>query len=103
MDLELKDRVAIVTGAGRGIGLATAEAVLREGAHVVGVSRTALEREVPGLVHLQADVIDPATAGRAVDVAMSSFGRLDVLVNNAGTGRIREGYETPSDREWQTT
>lgn len=103
MDLGLRDRVAIVTGAGRGIGLAVAERLLEEGAHVVGVSRGAPERTPVGMVHLQADLLDEATPALLVDRALATFGRLDMLVNNAGGTRLREGYDRLSAVDWHRT
>ena len=79
-------RVAIVTGAASGIGLATVNLLHRQGARVIAVDRdetvSTLERD--GIVPVVADIADENSARQAVDVAMSRFGRLDVLVNNAG-------------------
>jgi 3-oxoacyl-[acyl-carrier protein] reductase len=83
MDLGLRDKVAIVTGASRGIGWATAALLLEEGAKVIGFSRTALDQQLPGLDHVIGDVTEERTPSRVVERALSSFGRLDVLVNNA--------------------
>lgn len=87
-------RVAIITGGGQGMGAAAAAAFLREGfAGVVLVDRnasalaaTAARFAAPGrIVTLTADLMDTATPGLAVAAAMEKFGRVDVLVNAAGT------------------
>lgn len=79
-------RVAIVTGAASGIGLATVELLHRQGARIVAVGRgdniNALARE--GVVPVVADVAQEASAELAVQTAIEQFGRLDILVNNAG-------------------
>jgi NAD(P)-dependent dehydrogenase (short-subunit alcohol dehydrogenase family) len=89
-------RTAIVTGASRGIGKATAELLAAEGCNVVLTSRkqealdevaAELTRAYPGvgvLVHA-AHAAEPEQAAACVDAAMARFGRVDVLVNNAGT------------------
>ncbi len=94
MDLGLKDRVAIVTGASRGLGRAGAEALAAEGAAVVVVtarSLTEAEEGVQGLrdrgaraIFVQADVSQTSDVRRMVDTTLNNFGRLDILVNNAG-------------------
>ncbi len=85
-DKPLAGRVAIVTGAASGIGLATVELLHRQGARVVAVGRghnvNALARE--GIVPLVADVAQEASTTLAVQTALEQFGRLDILVNNAG-------------------
>ncbi|OAK51206.1 SDR family NAD(P)-dependent oxidoreductase [Rhodococcoides kyotonense] len=89
----LEDRVAIVTGASAGLGVFLADAFARAGAHVVVASRrverlhtTAGTVRCHGrraLVH-GADVADPRQCSELVDAAMHEFGRVDVLINNAG-------------------
>ena len=90
--MELEGRVAVVTGGTRGIGLAIAEAFLREGASVVISGRSAKRgAEVadrlgqPDRVHFMAgDVMDRTDVEALVDGTVERFGRIDVLVNNAG-------------------
>jgi len=91
--MKLKDRIAIVTGAGRGIGRAIALAFAREGADVVVVSRTLSEvQETAAQVMalgrrsfpLQVDVSRKEDVERMVELALGEFGKVDVLVNNAG-------------------
>jgi 3-oxoacyl-[acyl-carrier protein] reductase len=93
-DGHLEGRVAVVTGCSRGLGEAYARALAGAGARVVLNARSeeALEQMAEQLPHAAVaagDVSDPATADRIVETAVSSFGRLDVLVNNAGTLRDR--------------
>ncbi|WP_433144644.1 SDR family NAD(P)-dependent oxidoreductase [Actinomadura nitritigenes] len=110
MDLRLTGRVAVVTGASKGIGLAIVRTLLDEGARVVAVSRKpGPELDAlagPDLVHVAADLMDPAAPGLAVERAVEAFGRLDVLVNNAGgppPGAVmpRFGFGTLTDDDWR--
>jgi NAD(P)-dependent dehydrogenase (short-subunit alcohol dehydrogenase family) len=111
----LAGRVAVVTGAGRGIGRAIADRYVDEGATVVVCARTsgdieavverAKERGLPGL-SLQADVTDIDGARAPVRAAVSEFGRVDILVNNVGGSRglTRDPFECPDgDFESQIT
>jgi NAD(P)-dependent dehydrogenase (short-subunit alcohol dehydrogenase family) len=77
-------RVVIVTGGARGIGRAIAERFLEDGASVVVCGRNPPEALGGGEVFIQADVRDPDAAGRVVGDTVERFGRVDVLVNNAG-------------------
>ncbi|NIF54928.1 SDR family oxidoreductase [Burkholderia sp. Ax-1724] len=85
-DAPFAGRVAIVTGAASGIGLATVELLHRQGARVVAVDLSenvnALARD--GIAPLVADIAQEASATLAVQTALEQFGRLDILVNNAG-------------------
>lgn len=78
-------KVAIVTGAASGIGLATTELLHAEGANVIAVGRSANVEALarPGIVPIVADVAREESAVRAVATAIDQFGKLDILVNNA--------------------
>lgn len=95
--MRLKDSVAVVTGAGRGIGKAIAVSLAEEGAHVVLVSRSGKELETVrvGIEKrgwtaevAAADIIDDAAAARVFEDTAKRHGRIDILVNNAGIGRF---------------
>lgn len=84
----MHSKVAVVTGASSGIGLGITKALLERGYSVVATSRTVSSARVleasAKLTLVDGDVAEPATAERAVGAARSKFGRLDLLVNNAG-------------------
>ncbi|MGD9945025.1 MAG: SDR family NAD(P)-dependent oxidoreductase [Burkholderiaceae bacterium] len=88
MDLGLQGKVAVVTGASRGLGRATALALAAEGAQVVAVARASAELAELESAHagrclaLAGDLLDPATPQRALDEALRRFGRLDIAVVN---------------------
>jgi NAD(P)-dependent dehydrogenase (short-subunit alcohol dehydrogenase family) len=90
-----ESRVWLITGASRGLGLAFAHAALQQGDRVVAISRTPAPLEGDVLV-LQADVTDRAAVFDAVAQTVAHFGRLDVVVNNAGAmwlGAVEEFSE----------
>ena len=89
--MEVNDRVVIVTGASSGIGAAFARLAAGEGARLVLAARRterleALAAELPGALAVTTDLRDPAQVRRLVAAAVEAFGRVDVLVNNAGQG-----------------
>jgi 3-oxoacyl-[acyl-carrier protein] reductase len=112
MDLELADKVAIITGSSRGLGLASARALLEEGCHVVICARGGLRlttaadelrhAAAPGArVHpVQVDVTTEEGLQGLFDEAISAFGGVDVLVNNVGAAG-GAGLLDTSDAEWQ--
>jgi NAD(P)-dependent dehydrogenase (short-subunit alcohol dehydrogenase family) len=109
MDLELTGRVAVVTGASKGIGLAVARTLLEEGARVVASSRASTpELDALGgdLIHVPADLMDPDAPAEVIARAVEAFGGLDVLVNNAGgpppgAKLPRFGFLGLTDDDWR--
>ena len=103
MDLKLADKVAVVTGANKGIGFAVTEALVAEGALVVAGSRST--ENLDGLDRVIAVPVDLSATdgpGSLVQRAIDEHGRLDVLVNNVGAVRIRiEGFLGTSDEEFE--
>jgi NAD(P)-dependent dehydrogenase (short-subunit alcohol dehydrogenase family) len=77
-------RVAIITGASRGVGAGLVAAYRGRDWAVVASARTVKPSEEPDLLTVAGDIAEPATAGRIVDAALERFGRIDTLVNNAG-------------------
>jgi NAD(P)-dependent dehydrogenase (short-subunit alcohol dehydrogenase family) len=76
--------VAIITGAGRGIGASLVAAFRRGGYAVVATSRSIPAADDPDLLTVQGDITDPETSERVVERALDRFGRIDSLINNAG-------------------
>lgn len=104
---DLSGKVAVVTGGGRGLGRAIARGLGQAGARVVLAGRTAATLEAvaaelgpDSLVHV-GDVAVEADVVALRDAALGRFGRVDVLVNNAGVNPIYKGVETTSLDEWQ--
>ncbi|RPH34859.1 MAG: SDR family NAD(P)-dependent oxidoreductase [Planctomycetota bacterium] len=111
LNMDLKNGTAIITGASKGIGRAIAEALAREGMRLVIGARTAgpLEeaaRAIGGEVEtVVGDVGDESVAARLVQTAARRFGRIDVVVNNAGIGhhgRLEDMDPAEFDRIYRT-
>ena len=77
-------KVAIITGGSQGIGASLVAAYRRQGWSVVATARTMKPAEDSGVLAVEGDIADPATADRIVAAAVDRFGRIDTLVNNAG-------------------
>ena len=111
MELGLRNRVALVCAASQGLGKAAAAGFAREGAHVVICSRDArrlgaaakeIGTDAPGVrvLPVKADVSKAADIRRLVRTALAEFGRIDVLVTNAGGPPVGE-FPDLDDRTWQ--
>jgi len=106
MDLGLKGKVALVTGAGRGIGKTIALTLAEEGCHLAICARGKEELESAAkeirakgveVLALQSDVTKPEDNKNFVSQAAKKFGRIDILVNNAGVGPLSDPLELPEE------
>jgi len=102
MDLHLTGKIAVVTGASKGIGLAVVNALVAEGAVVVaGARSTASLDGIEGVTAVAVDLASPEGPASLVARAVEQHGRVDVLVNNVGAVRLRtEGFLGTSDDEF---
>jgi NAD(P)-dependent dehydrogenase (short-subunit alcohol dehydrogenase family) len=103
MDLGLSGKIAIVTGASKGIGLAVTRTLVGEGAAVVAGARTteALD-DLDGVTAVPVDLVAPDGPELLVRRALEQHGRVDVLVNNVGAVRLRlDGFLATSDDEFE--
>ena len=104
MNLNLTGKVAVVTGASAGIGLAITRALAEEGAHVVAGARTVASLEgLDRVTAVSVDLSHPEGPAQLVARAVDEQGQVDVLVNNIGAARMRlEGFlaTTDADFEW---
>jgi len=107
--MRLKDKVAIITGSSKGIGLGIARAFAREGAKVVITSRHEEEGEAVAqalgsanrnAMYIRTDVTQPDDITNMIDTTVATFGKLDILVNNAGYF-IAKDAETLSQDEYE--
>ena len=104
MDLKLTGKIAVVTGASKGIGLAVTRALVDEGARVVAGARTTegARRASTGVTAVAVDLARPTGPAQLVQRALDEHGRVDVLVNNVGAVRLRlEGFLGTSDEEFE--
>ncbi|MCP2164371.1 NAD(P)-dependent dehydrogenase, short-chain alcohol dehydrogenase family [Goodfellowiella coeruleoviolacea] len=105
MDMGLSGKTALVTGASRGIGLATVRALLAEGVRVVAGARTAPpELNETGAVVVTSDLSTSAGVDHLVERALAELGEIDVLVNNVGGGDSGQGqldgFAAFTDQDW---
>ncbi len=102
MDLQLEGKVAVVTGAGKGIGMATTQALTDEGAFVVaGSLNIATLTDMEKVTAVAVDLAQPEGPGLLVAKAIETHGRLDVLVNNVGGVKMRlDGFLNVTDEDF---
>jgi NAD(P)-dependent dehydrogenase (short-subunit alcohol dehydrogenase family) len=109
VSFRLDDKVAIVTGGGRGIGAELCVGFAEAGAHVIPTSRTLAEVEQTAeqvrqlgrrSIAVSTDVSDRASVEALVERALTEFGRIDILVNNAGISPFRAGVEDIRESGW---
>jgi 3-oxoacyl-[acyl-carrier protein] reductase len=110
MDLNLKDKSAIITGASRGLGYAVANVLAGEGAKIIINSRdskilsesaeTIRKEKSTQVVPIAGDVVDPSTPLKLIEAAKKNFGSLDLLVTNSG-GPPSGSFESFSNTDWE--
>jgi 3-oxoacyl-[acyl-carrier protein] reductase len=108
----LNERVALVTGASRGIGASAAEILARRGAKVAVSARTVSDLEAVAAsirkngreaLAVPCDVVEPAQVDAMIETVVKKWGRLDILVNNAGLGTPAKPVEEVLPEEWDQT
>ena len=109
MNLTMTDRVAVITGGSKGIGLACARrfaesgarvAIVARGAEGLASARAALAKDGVDVRDYVCDVSRAADISKAYEKIVADFGKIDILVNNAGTSRAM-AFETITDEVWQ--
>jgi NAD(P)-dependent dehydrogenase (short-subunit alcohol dehydrogenase family) len=100
MNHRLQNKVALVTGSAGGIGAAIAELFVAHGARVVGLDRQKVAQAQQGVLQLPVDITQSASVTAAVATALREFGRVDVLVNNAGVNVFSDPLLL-SDADWE--
>jgi NAD(P)-dependent dehydrogenase (short-subunit alcohol dehydrogenase family) len=102
MDLMLTDKVAVVTGAGKGIGMAVTRALADEGARVVAGSRSTSSLDgLAGVTPVAVDLSATDAPAQLVQRALDEHGQLDILVNNVGAVKLRlDGFLTSTDDDF---
>ena len=112
MDLQLKDKVALITGGSKGIGLRTARCLAQEGCHVAIMARGSEDLEAAAaqirahgvsVAAIQADVTQAEEASRAIASCVDQLGALNILINNVGGNVGARKFMESSDQEWLAT
>jgi 3-oxoacyl-[acyl-carrier protein] reductase len=112
MDLQLKDKVALITGGSKGIGLRTALCLAQEGCHVAIMARGAEDLEAATaqirahgvqVAAIQADVTQAEDSSRAIASCVDQLGALDILVNNVGGSVGSRKFMESTDEDWRAT
>ena len=106
MELNFKDKVIIVTGASKGIGLAIVKALGREGGRIVAGSRTTTPeltslRDIYDITVISVDLAAANGPSSLTDAAVKRHGKIDVLINNVGIASPRSSFLDISDEEWR--
>jgi NAD(P)-dependent dehydrogenase (short-subunit alcohol dehydrogenase family) len=101
---ELSGKIALVTGGTKGTGRAIAERLLQAGATVVITARNAPEKENSQLHFIPSDLSKEEEAQKLIGEVLSTYGRLDILVNNLGSSVTPAGgFSTLTDQDWEST
>ena len=101
---ELSGKIALVTGGTKGAGRAISERLLQAGATVIITARNALEKENSSLHFIPADLSKAEGAQKVIGEVLSTYGRLDILVNNLGASSTPAGgFSVLSDEDWLST
>ena len=105
MDLGLENKVAVVTGASKGIGLAIAHALAAEGVGVVAGALTVDSiQALNGITPVEVDLAEPDGPAYLVGEAVTRFGQVDILVNNVGAAHTRlDGFLSVSDADFEAS
>jgi NAD(P)-dependent dehydrogenase (short-subunit alcohol dehydrogenase family) len=106
VDMQLNGKTAVVTGASRGIGLATVAALTMEGVRVMAAARTITpELKQTGAMTMAVDLSTADGPGRLIDAALADLGDIDLLVNNVGGGDGSSvgGFLDFKDQQWHDT
>ena len=105
MDLDLGGKIAVVTGASKGIGLAVVRALAAEGVDVTAGARTVdTLRGLDGVTAVELDLAKPGGPEALVAHALERHGRVDVLVNNVGRAPLRvDGFLATSDADFEAS
>ncbi|MBQ1833480.1 MAG: SDR family NAD(P)-dependent oxidoreductase, partial [Treponema sp.] len=105
---DLKGQVAVVTGCSTGLGVQMAKALANQGAKIVAIARRkekidAVADEIKKefgveTLAIQCDITDTAKVDSAVDEVLAKFGRIDIVINNAGTGAVAPAEDITDDQ-----